>query len=84
VFYRKEIKTNINRYEALIKSSVIYGDPGRSCSRECMRYIIMNSVLTEEETLDEFLYLFFFFLSILVDYDEQNDDDHSRQLKKEP
>jgi hypothetical protein len=44
----------------------------------------MNSVLTEEETLDEFLYLFFFFLSILVDYDEQNDDDHSRQLKKEP
>lgn len=28
-------------------------------------------------------FILFFSLSILIDYDEQNDDDHSRQLKEE-
>jgi hypothetical protein len=43
-FYRKEIKTNIYRSEALIKSSVITIDPGRICERD----IVMTYVLSEE------------------------------------
>jgi hypothetical protein len=77
---------NENKHDALIKWSIIYFDPDRIC---CIRFFVITSYLStqwgerKEKSGKNFFIFILLSLSILINYNEQNDDDDSRHLKRE-